>query len=90
MSCDEDLAELKAAAAGRTTLLGNLDGLSMRRWNAERAESEVRRAIEAAAPGGGFILADNHGEIPWQVSEDTLLAISDAVDRWGRYPIAGA
>ena len=83
----EDLAELKAAAAGRVSLLGNLNGIAMRRWTADQAELEVKRAIAKAGPGGGFILSDNHGEIPFQVDDDVLRAIRDAVDRWGRYPL---
>ena len=83
----DDLAEWKAAARGRLTLLGNLNGVEMRRWTAAQAESEVKQAIAKAGRGGGFILADNHGEIPWQVPDEVLLAIRDAVDRWGRYPL---
>jgi uroporphyrinogen decarboxylase len=83
----EDLARLKAAAAGRVSLLGNLNGIEMRRWTPADAELAVKRAIAAAGPGGGFILSDNHGEIPFQVVDETLLAIREAVDRWGRYPL---
>lgn len=83
----EDLAQLKAAAAGRVSLLGNLNGVEMRRWTPQQAELAVKRAIAQAGPGGGFILADNHGEIPFQIPDETLLAIRDAVDRWGRYPL---
>jgi len=36
---------------------------------------------------GGFILSDNHGEIPWQVPEEALLAVSEAVHTWGNYPL---
>ena len=87
VSAEEDLAALKRAAAGKLTLLGNLNGITMRRWTAERAEAEVKAAIAAAAPGGGFILADNHGEIPFQVPDEVLHAIAAATRRWGRYPI---
>lgn len=85
VSALEDLATVKAACKGRITVAGNLNGIAMRRWNAAQAEAEVKKAIAAAAAGGGFILADNHGEIPWQVSEETLLAIAEAVHKWGQY-----
>ena len=87
VSALEDLAEWKYAAQGRFTLLGNLNGVEMRRWTAAQAESEVKRAIAKAGRGGGFILADNHGEIPWQVPDEVLLAVRDAVDHWGNYPL---
>ena len=83
----DDLAALKQRAAGKMSLLGNLNGVEMRRWTAAQAEEQVRAAIGAAGHGGGFILSDNHGEIPYQVREDTLLAISEAVHRWGTYPL---
>jgi uroporphyrinogen decarboxylase len=87
VSALEDLAELKAAAKGRVSLLGNLNGIEMRRWTLVQAEEEVKRAIAKAGRGGGFLLSDNHGEIPFLVPEEILLAIGDAVDRWGRYPL---
>lgn len=89
VSALEDLGDWKAAVGGRLALIGNLNGVEMRRWTPARAESEVKRAIARAGRGGGFILADNHGEIPWQVPDETLLAIRAAVDRWGRYPLDG-
>jgi len=88
VSSHEDLGALKHAAQGRLSLLGNLNGIAMRHWTPEQAESAVRDAIRAAGRGGGFILADNHGEIPWQVPDAVLMAISQAVARWGRYPLA--
>lgn len=87
VSALEDLSDWKVAAGNRLTLIGNLNGVEMRRWTTAEAEGEVKRAIAKAGSGGGFILADNHGEIPWQVPDDVLLAIRDAVDRWGRYPL---
>ena len=83
----EDIGELKAAAAGRVSLLGNLNGIEMRRWTQAEAEIEVKRVIAKAGRGGGLLLGDNHGEIPWQVPDEVLLAIGDAVERWGRYPL---
>lgn len=88
VSAEEDLAAMKSACGGKVTILGNLNGVAMRNWTVRDAEDAVKAAILKAGAGGGFILGDNHGEIPWQVSEDVLLAISEAVRTWGRYPLA--
>ena len=83
----DDLAELKRRCAGRLSLMGNLDGIRLARWTPAEVEDEVRRCVAAAAPGGGYVLADHHGEIPFQVPEETLHALMDAARRWGTYPI---
>jgi len=83
----EGLAELKTACSGKLTIIGNLNGIEMHRWTARQTENYVKEAIAKAGPGGGFILSDNHGEIPWQVPDDVLMAISEAVHTWGRYPL---
>jgi uroporphyrinogen decarboxylase len=87
ISTDEDLKQLKSAAAGKVSLLGNLNGIEMVHWTPAEAEAQVKKAIAAAAAGGGFILSDNHGEIPFQVPDDVLLAISEAARTWGAYPL---
>jgi uroporphyrinogen decarboxylase len=87
VSVIEDLAEIKAACRGKLTVLGNLNGIEMRRWTPEQAQAMVKDAIARAGPGGGYILSDNHGEIPWQVSDEVLMALSEAVHKWGRYPL---
>lgn len=87
VSALEDLGVLKQTAQRRVSLLGNLNGIEMRHWSSDEAELQVKRALAKAGRGGGFLLGDNHGEIPWQVPETVLLAIGDAVERWGRYPL---
>ncbi|NCD34283.1 MAG: methylcobamide--CoM methyltransferase MtbA [Spartobacteria bacterium] len=86
VSIEENLAELKEACRGKVSLLGNLNGIRLRKAERTEVSTLVREAIRQAAPGGGFILSDNHGEMPWQVSEDTLLEIADAVQTYGQYP----
>lgn len=83
----EDIAEMKKACKNKLALLGNLNGIEMCRWTPKIAESKVKELIAKAGLGGGFILSDNHGEIPWQVPEKILLSISEAVHKWGQYPL---
>jgi uroporphyrinogen decarboxylase len=85
----EDLGEVKRAAQGKLAVLGNWNSIEMCRWNPDQAEREVKRAIASAGKGGGLILAESHGEIPWQVPESVLDAVSEAVHRWGTYPLQG-
>lgn len=87
VSVHEDMAKIREASGRRLTVMGNLNGIEMRTWSAKRAEEVVKAAIANAGPGGGFILSDNHGEIPYQVPDEVLLAISEAVRKWGRYPL---
>jgi uroporphyrinogen decarboxylase len=84
----EDLAVVKAACRDRLTVLGNLNGIEMRTWSHDQAVAAVKAAIAAAGPGGGFVLSDNHGEIPWQVPDDVLFAVVEAARAWGAYPLA--
>jgi len=88
VSAQEDIGELKAACLKKLTVMGNLNGIEMRNWDEANARHIVLDIIRKAAPGGGFILSDNHGEIPYQVPDDTLLAISEAVHTFGTYPIS--
>ncbi len=87
VSSKEDLSQLKQAFSHKLTVLGNLNGIAMRRWTTAQTQSIVREAIEFAAPGGGFILSDNHGEIPIQVPDEVLKTISESVLEYGRYPL---
>lgn len=86
-SSQDPLPEIKAASRGKICLLGNLNAVDMINWSPEQAEERVKAVIAAAGPGGGLILSDNHGEIPWLMPERVLLAISGAVQRWGQYPL---
>ncbi len=87
ISSRDPLELIKKSSRGKICLLGNLNAIDMVNWGPEQAEQEVKKIIAAAGPGGGLILSDNHGEIPWQVPEEVLLGISDAIQRWGQYPL---
>jgi uroporphyrinogen decarboxylase len=83
----EDLAIVKSACKGKLTVLGNLNGIEMCRWSQQETENAVKKAIQKAGPGGGFILSDNHGEIPFQVTDETLMTIAETIRRYGNYPL---
>jgi uroporphyrinogen decarboxylase len=87
VSAEEDLSEIKSVCYGKSSVLGNLNGVTMRHWTAAEAEKEVKNAIASAGKGGGFILSDNHGEIPFQVPDEVLFAISESAHKWGKYPL---
>ncbi|MFA6807468.1 MAG: uroporphyrinogen decarboxylase family protein [Eubacteriales bacterium] len=87
VSAEENIGDIKKGCYNKLTVLGNFNGIEMRHWNAKETETKVKETIALAGKGGGFILSDNHGEIPWQVPEDVLLRISEAVHKWGRYPL---
>lgn len=86
-SASDDLVKIKKAAQNKICLLGNLNAVEMVNWGSEKIQEEVKNIISKAGIGGGLILSDNHGEIPLQVSEDILLEISEAVSRFGTYPL---
>ncbi|MEM0448712.1 MAG: uroporphyrinogen decarboxylase family protein [Methanomassiliicoccales archaeon] len=85
VSALEDLAQLKQECYGRMTVIGNLNGIEMVRWTRKMTEERVRQAISSASAGGGFILSDNHGELPFQVPWAVIKWVMDAALRYGNY-----
>jgi len=86
-SAGDNIQKIKEKANKKICLLGNLNGIDMVNWDKEETIKKVKQLIQNAAPGGGFILSDNHGEIPYQVPEEVLLEITKTVKKYGRYPI---
>ncbi|MBB6062549.1 uroporphyrinogen decarboxylase [Thermosipho japonicus] len=86
---DDDIEKLKETFKGKIAFVGNLDGISMKHWTVKEAKEKVKKLILKGAKGGGFIIGDTHGEIPWYVSEEVLLSISESVQKYGTYPIRG-
>lgn len=84
---EEDIKLVKEKCKNKITVVGGINALEMRNWSPEETEKNVKQVIAKAASGGGFILSDYHGEIPYQVPDDIIKAYSDAVHKWGRYPL---
>jgi uroporphyrinogen decarboxylase len=84
---DMELGRLKRLYGDRVCLFGGLDIQEVLPFGTpERVESEVRRAIDAAAAGGGYILAGAHNIQP-DTSIQTLQAVYRLARKYGRYPL---
>jgi uroporphyrinogen decarboxylase len=84
VSAQEDLGEALERCWGRIAVVGNLNALAMCGWSTADAESSVISALWAAGTNGGWMLADNHGEIPFPVPDEVLSAIAETVKSRGR------
>jgi uroporphyrinogen decarboxylase len=83
ISCNDDIKICKDITKGKAAVLGNLNGIAMTSWDSAHAAAEVKKAVAAGAAGGGYILSDTHGEIPFQVSDDVLGTIAETVKEYG-------
>jgi uroporphyrinogen decarboxylase len=82
LTCQDNLATAKEQVGDDLALIGNLNNLAMRRWSAADMEEEAQAALEQAAPGGGFILANQGPEIPLGTPEDTIHAMVHTGHAW--------
>jgi len=82
-----DLAEVKRRYGDRVFLRGNVDITHVLPYGAEEdVRRDVRRCIDAAAEGGGFILADSNS-LHSNVKTENILTMIDEGRKYGRYPI---
>lgn len=78
-----DLAEVKERYGRRFCLIGNIDSSRTLPYGTpEDVAEEARQAIEAAAPGGGFILASDHS-LHDGIPMANILALREAGMRYG-------
>nr|MDO8082145.1 uroporphyrinogen decarboxylase family protein [Candidatus Freyarchaeota archaeon] len=68
-------------------LVGNIDVAHLLPFGTtEEVAQEVRRAIDAAAPGGGYLLGSGHQINDWCKPENFLAQIKTAKE-YGKYPL---
>lgn len=78
---------LKRDFGSRLTFHGGIDIQQVLPFGTrEDVMEEVRRYIRSLAPGGGYIVAPAHN-VQSDVPPANLVAMRDAVDAYGRYPI---
>lgn len=82
-----DLAALKARYAGRLCFFGGVDCETLINGPPARAREQVRHAIARAGRGGGLVIATSNVLQPG-TQLDNYLAMRQAVDEFGAYPLA--
>ena len=83
-----NLADLKKRYGKRLSFCGAIDTQQVLPFgNPQQVREEVRRVIKEMAPGGGYLLAAVH-TITDQVPVENVIAMIDAVEEYGYYPIA--
>jgi len=84
-----DLAAVKKEIGDRICLLGNIDCMeTLVEKSTGEVEEEVLRAIEAAGPGGGYILSSSNTIHPG-VRPENYIAMVEAVHKYGVYGEGG-
>lgn len=82
----DDLKACKAIAKKKIALMGNFNNIEMMYWNPIRTQLEVKKVIEKAADGYGYILSAQGPELPYDVPFEVISAMVDAGKSFGKYP----
>lgn len=82
-----DLPELKRRFGQDIVFCGAIDTQRILPFGTpQQVRQEVKRVIEIMAPGGGYLLSSVH-TIMNDVSAENVLAMVDAVEAFGQYPL---
>ena len=85
-----DLAGLKARWGDDLTFCGGIDTHRiLPAGTPEEVRDEVRRVIEILGPDGGYMVSSVHTVMD-DVAPENILAMVDAVEEFGRYPLGSA
>jgi uroporphyrinogen decarboxylase len=80
-----DLEKVKQYCGNRICLIGNIDCMDLLcNGTTEQVESAVHRAIEVAAPGGGYIVSESNSLHPG-VNPENCITMFEAAKKYGRY-----
>lgn len=82
-----DIRAMKRTYGDRLCLLGNVDLNLLGMGTLEAVDREVRELIRDVGPGGGYIVTSGNS-LAGYLKPENVLALSRAVQRYGRYPLA--
>jgi len=82
-----DIGDVKRRYGNRVCVMGNVDCKYILPYGGEEdVRRDVRRCIDAAAEGGGFILTSSNS-LHANVRVENIYAMVDEARKYGRYPI---
>lgn len=81
-----DIRAMKRDYGSRLCLLGNVDLNILGLGTPEEVDEEVRGLIRDVGPGGGYIVTSGNS-LAGYLKPDNVLALSRAVQKYGRYPL---
>ncbi|MCP3990052.1 MAG: hypothetical protein GY724_13330 [Actinomycetia bacterium] len=82
-----DLAALRDRYGSKITFCGAIDTQRiLPSGTPDQVRAEVRRVIDILGPGGGYLVSSVH-TVMNDVSAENILAMVDAVEEHGRYPL---
>jgi uroporphyrinogen decarboxylase len=82
-----DIRAMKRNYGERLCLLGNVDLNSLGKESPEDVDREVKGLIRDVAPGGGYIVTSGNSLAAYLLP-DNVRALAEAVQKYGKYPIA--
>ena len=81
-----DIVAMKLDYGDRVCLLGNVDLNILGAGTSAETDNEVRALIRDVGPGGGYILTSGNSLASY-LKPECVLAMAQAVKKYGRYPI---
>ena len=81
-----DIRAMKQRYGDRLCLLGNVDLNILGMGTPGDVEDEVRELIRDVGPGGGYIVTSGNS-LAGYLRPENVLALSEAVQQYGRYPL---
>lgn len=79
-----DIIQVKRDYGKRVCVVGNVDLNLLSNAEPDEVEEEVRRKIEALAPGGGYIISSGNS-IPGYVKVENVKRMVEAILKYGQY-----
>ena len=82
-----DIERVKREYGDRVGITGNIDlDYTLTRGTPEEVDAEVKRRISTVAPGGGYMVSSANSLADYCKVEN-VLAMAEAIRKYGRYPI---